>query len=129
MLHIVLTTTSLIPRKRERERERERERGYAREHVIRRHYSANSRHPYIHAKRNWKEGHFFLSFFILENPTFQKMYFVGLDKRGKPRLFQVLTRNTRPDSNSRSTVYMSNPLISYFVLYTSKIQNLRTNKI
>jgi hypothetical protein len=49
-------------------------------------------------------------FFIRGNPTIEKAYFIGLDERVKPRLFQALTRGARPDSNSRPAVQISSPL-------------------
>jgi hypothetical protein len=49
-------------------------------------------------------------FWIQGNPTLRKAHFVGLDERVKPRLSQTLTRDARPDSNSRPVVQISNPL-------------------
>jgi len=47
---------------------------------------------------------FFLFFFIWENPTFRKEHFVGPSERVKPWPSQALTRDARPDSNSRPAV-------------------------
>jgi hypothetical protein len=44
---------------------------------------------------------FFFFFWIRGNLTSQKAYFVSPDEGVKPRLSQVLTKNTRPDSNSK----------------------------
>jgi len=49
-------------------------------------------------------------FFYSRKPYPQKSYFVGPSKRVKPRLSQALTRDARPDSNSRPTVQISSPL-------------------
>ena len=49
---------------------------------------------------NWFLAITFFFFWIWGNFTFPKAYFVGPDKRAKPRLFQNFTRNARPDSNS-----------------------------
>jgi hypothetical protein len=51
-------------------------------------------------------------FFDSRKPHPWKAYFVGPGERVKPRLFQALTRGTRPDSNSRPTVQISSPLPS-----------------
>ena len=49
-------------------------------------------------------------FWIRGNLTPQKAHFMGPGEGVKPRLFQVLTRGARSDSNSRSTVQISNLL-------------------
>jgi len=56
----------------------------------------------------------FFFFGIRENLTLQKVYFMGPDEEIKPRLSQTLTRDARPDSNSRPAVQISNPLPSRY---------------
>jgi hypothetical protein len=51
-------------------------------------------------------------FFIRENPTPRKAYFMGPDERVKHWLSQDFTKNTRSDSNSRPVVQISSPLPS-----------------
>lgn len=51
-------------------------------------------------------------FFIRENPTPRKVYFIGPSERVKSWLSEALTRNVRPDSNSRPSVQISNHLSS-----------------
>jgi hypothetical protein len=43
-------------------------------------------------------------FWIRENFTLEKAHFVDPNEQVKPRLFQALTRDARPDSNSRPTM-------------------------
>lgn len=43
-----------------------------------------------------------------------KAHFVSPSKRVKPQLSQTLIKNTRPYSNSRSTIQISYPFPSYF---------------
>jgi len=57
-------------------------------------------------------------FFIRENSILQKTHFVGLNERVKLRLSRALTRDARPDSNSRPVVHISSPLPSRYA--TSK---------
>jgi hypothetical protein len=45
------------------------------------------------------------------------MYFVSSSERVKPRLSQALTRGTRPDSNSKPAVQISNPLSSCYDIW------------
>jgi len=63
-------------------------------------------------------------FFIRGNLTLRKVYFVGPDEGVKPRLSQVLTRNARPDSNSRPAVQISNPLPSNREMLTIHLNKL-----
>jgi len=51
----------------------------------------------------------FCFFWIRGNLTLRKEYFVGPDEGVKPRLSQALTKDARPDSNSRPAVQISNP--------------------
>jgi len=53
-------------------------------------------------------------FFIRENPTLRKAYFVGPGERVKPRLSHILIRGARPDSNSRPAVQISSLLLSRY---------------
>jgi hypothetical protein len=52
-------------------------------------------------------------FFGFEEPHPRKVHFVGLGERLKPQLSQALTRDARPDSNSRPAVQISSPLPSH----------------
>ena len=47
---------------------------------------------------------------------------MGLDERVKPRMSQALTRDARPDSNSRPAVQISNSLPSRYDPETYLIQ-------
>jgi len=58
---------------------------------------------------------FFILFFIRGNFIFWKIYFVGSDERVKLRLSQTLTRDARPDSNSRPAVQILSLLPSRYV--------------
>jgi hypothetical protein len=52
-------------------------------------------------------------FFNLRKPhSLQKMYFVDPGEEVKSRLFQALTRDAHPDSNSRPAVQISNSLLA-----------------
>jgi len=53
-------------------------------------------------------------FWIRGNLTLRKAHFVGPSEGVKFRLSQALIRGARPDSNSRPTVQISNPLPSYY---------------
>jgi len=55
---------------------------------------------------------FFLGF--EETSLSRKAYFVGSGEGVKPRLSQALTRDARPDSNSRPAVQISNHLSSRY---------------
>jgi len=63
---------------------------------------------------------FILFFLIRRNLTPWKAYFVGLGEGVKPRLFQTLTRDARPDSNSRPAVQISNFLSSRYTPWRLK---------
>jgi len=54
-------------------------------------------------------------FWIRGNLTPRKAHFVGPGEGVKLRLSQALTRGARPDSNSRPTMQISNPLPSRYV--------------
>jgi len=54
-------------------------------------------------------------FFIRGNFIFWKTYFVGSDERVKLQLSQTLTRDARPDSNSRAAVQILSLLPSRYV--------------
>jgi hypothetical protein len=58
---------------------------------------------------------FFILFFIRGNFIVWKTYFVGSDERVKLRLSQTLTRDARPDSNSRPAMQISSLLPSRYV--------------
>jgi len=60
---------------------------------------------------------FFFFFWFEKTLSSQKAYFVGQSEGVKPWLFQALTRNARPDSNSRPAVQISNPLSSHYALW------------
>jgi hypothetical protein len=64
-------------------------------------------------------------FWIRENLTPRKTHFVGPGEGVKPRLFQALIRDARPDSNSRPTVQILNPLLSRYASW-ELIKFLRT---
>ena len=49
-----------------------------------------------------------------ETPSPRKAHFMDPGERVKPRLSQALSRGARPDSNSRPTVQISNPLPSRY---------------
>jgi hypothetical protein len=49
-----------------------------------------------------------VSYTFEETPSPGKRTFMDLDERVKLRLFQALTKDARPDSNSRPTVQISN---------------------
>jgi len=55
-------------------------------------------------------------FFILENLTFWKAYYVDPGEGVKLWLSQAFTRDARPDSNSRPAIQISNPLPSRYAL-------------
>ena len=57
----------------------------------------------------------FFFFWIRRNPTSRKAHFVGPGERIKPRLSQALTRDARPDSNSRLAVQILSLLPSRYV--------------
>ena len=56
----------------------------------------------------------FFFFWIRGNPILQKTYFIGTDERVKPQMSQALTRDARPDSNSRPAVQISSALPSRY---------------
>jgi hypothetical protein len=56
-------------------------------------------------------------FLIRGNLTSRKAYFVGLGERVKPRLSQALTRDARPDLNSRPAMQISSPLPLRYVFW------------
>jgi len=58
--------------------------------------------------------HVFFFFWIRGNLTPRKAHFVGPGEGVKPQLSQALTRDARPDSNSRPAVQISNPLPSRY---------------
>jgi hypothetical protein len=60
-------------------------------------------------------------FWIRGNLISRKVYFVGPGEEVKPQLSQALTRDTRPDSNSRPAVQISNPLSSRYVPWGRKL--------
>jgi hypothetical protein len=70
-------------------------------------------------------------FWIRGNSIPRKAYFVGPSERVKLRLSQVLTRDARPDLNSRPAVQISSPLPLRYVpwgytcryMYISKTQH------
>ena len=51
-------------------------------------------------------------FWIRENLTYQKVYFMDLGEQVKSRLSQILTKNARLNSNSRPIIQISNALLS-----------------
>jgi hypothetical protein len=59
-------------------------------------------------------SHNFFFFWIRENPTSRKAHFVRPGEEVKSRLFQTLTRDACPDSNSRPAVHISSPLPSRY---------------
>jgi hypothetical protein len=69
-----------------------------------------------------------LFYFYLRNLILQKAHFAGLDERVKPWLSQALTRDARPDSNSRSAVQISNLLPSRYAASEPNNQSLLTWK-
>jgi len=60
---------------------------------------------------------FLIFFFFLDSrkPHSPKTHFVDPGEGVKSRLSQALTRDARPDSNSRPAVQISNPLPSHYV--------------
>jgi len=76
--------------------------------------------PYIKVKKTSKTlfplyintNIFFFLFEEMSPP--QKAHFVGPGEGVKPRLSQALTKDARPDSNSRPAVQISNPLPSRY---------------
>jgi len=59
----------------------------------------------------------FTFFFIRENLTFRKVYFVGPDEGVKLQLFQTLTRNACLNLNLRSTIQILNSLPSRYTYW------------
>ena len=53
-------------------------------------------------------------FFYSRNPTLWKVYFMAPGEQVKPRLFQALTRDVCPDSNSKSAIQISSFLPSRY---------------
>jgi hypothetical protein len=69
---------------------------------------------FVHFKTD-VQTRFFFFFEFEEILSFWKAYFVGPDKKIKPRLFKALTKNACPDSNSRPAMQILNPLPSRYV--------------
>ena len=59
-------------------------------------------------------------FWIRGNSIFQKTYFMGPGEWIKPRLFQTLTRDASPDSNSRPAVQISSILLLRYAPWNLK---------